>query len=144
MSSSAIHFFNEDLEFSPRHPEGLRTWILETADYEGFEIDEINYIFCSDSHLLTINQQYLEHDTFTDIITFPFSEEEKVITGDVYISIDRVWENSEKFGVEFEDELHRVIIHGILHLLGYVDDSDEDKKFMRQKEDHYLAKLSLS
>jgi rRNA maturation RNase YbeY len=137
---SSIEFFTEDLDFALDCPEEVRGWIIATVDHEGFAVDSLSFIFCSDAHLLGINQQYLEHDTFTDIITFPYHEEERRIQGDVFISVERVQENATTYGVPFERELHRVIIHGVLHLLGYVDGSDADKAFMRKKEDFYLAR----
>jgi probable rRNA maturation factor len=136
----SIQFFDEDLSFTPADPEALRRWIVDTAAHEGFTVGEVGFIFCSDAHLLGINQQYLEHDDYTDIITFPYHEGGKEISGDVFISVERVAENAGSFGVAFGDELHRVIIHGVLHLLGYVDATEADKTFMRQKEDFYLER----
>src|SRR6185312_7511210 len=109
----------------------------------GFKLKELNYIFCSDSYLLQINQQYLDHDTYTDIVTFDNSDIAKTITGDIFISIDRIRENASKFGVTEANEVHRVIIHGALHLLGYKDKSPADKKKMTLKEDFYLNKRSF-
>ncbi len=135
-----IHFFSEDTEYKPKHKTNLRTWIKETVHTEGYKTGEINIVLCSDGYLLTINRQYLQHDTYTDIVTFDSSEEEGIIAGDIFISIDRVRENAEKFGVPEADELHRVIIHGILHLCGYGDKKKEDKVQMTAKEDFYLAR----
>lgn len=135
-----IHFFSEDLEFTLKQKTNVRNWIKSTIIAEGYALDELNFIFCSDAYLLTINQQYLDHDTYTDIITFDNSEEEDRITGDIFISVERVRENANHFGVAFEDELHRVIIHGTLHLLGYPDKTKVEKTRMTQKEDEYLAK----
>src|ERR1700759_1099644 len=117
----AISFFEEDIKFKLKDKTLVRKWITETILAEGFQLSELNYIFCSDSYLLQINRQYLDHDTYTDIITFDNSETERVITGDIFISIDRVRENALKFSITETDELHRVIIHGALHLLGYTD-----------------------
>jgi len=103
-------------------------------------LKELNYIFCSDAYLLQINQQYLNHDTYTDIITFDNSETEKVITGDIFISIERIRENAAKYNITEADELHRVIIHGALHLLGYKDKTAVTKQKMTEKEDFYLSR----
>ncbi|MGZ3836667.1 MAG: rRNA maturation RNase YbeY, partial [Mucilaginibacter sp.] len=102
-------------------------------------LKELNYIFCSDQYLLQINQQYLDHDTYTDIVTFDNSDIAKVIVGDIFISIDRIRENAAKFNTGEVNELHRVIIHGALHLLGYTDKKADSKKTMTAKEDHYLS-----
>ena len=114
----AIIFFEEDITFKLKNKKAVRHWITETIKAEGFKLKELTYIFCSDNYLLQINQQYLNHDTYTDIITFDNSEAQKVITGDIFISIDRIRENAVKFNISETDELHRVIIHGALHLLG--------------------------
>ena len=98
---------------------------------------EINYIFCSDPYLLEINKQYLGHDYFTDILTFDYSQK-PVVSGDLFISIDTVRENAEYYGATFEEELHRVIVHGLLHLIGYDDHTPEEQKTMREKENYYL------
>lgn len=111
------------------------------AKQEGFTIGDINYIFCDDEYLLKINLEYLNHDTLTDIITFDYVEK-GVLSGDIYISIERVRENSEIFSVPFEQELHRVLAHGVLHLCGYKDKSDEDAAVMRKKEDFAIQLFS--
>lgn len=139
-----IHFFSEDLVFTLKQKTNVRNWVKATIIEEGYKLAELNFIFCSDAYLLTINQQYLNHDTYTDIITFDNSEVEKEITGDIFISIDRVRDNAAKFKVPFEDELHRVIIHGALHLLGYPDKTKAARAVMTQKEDEYLAKRQFS
>ncbi|PWK75421.1 rRNA maturation RNase YbeY [Mucilaginibacter oryzae] len=136
----AINFFEEDISFKPKQKAQLRRWIKDTIVAEGFKLKELNYIFCSDAYLLQINQQYLDHDTYTDIVTFDNSEVEGDIVGDIFISIDRIRENGAKFKTGEADELHRVIIHGALHLLGYTDKSAVTKQKMTQKEDEYLAK----
>jgi probable rRNA maturation factor len=135
----AINFFAEDVSYKVKDKIAVRKWIKETIVAEGFKLDELNYILCSDAYLLQINQQYLDHDTYTDIITFDNSEEEGVITGDIFISVERILENAKKFKVTDAQELHRVMIHGALHLLGYKDKSSTDKKKMTLKEDQYLA-----
>ena len=133
-----IQFFSEDSDFQPKQKTAIRQWIKESALAEGFKIGEISIILCSDAYLLDINKQYLNHDTFTDIVTFDNSEKAGTIAGDIFISIDRIRENAKKFGVEEQDELHRVIIHGILHLCGYGDKKKAEKKLMTEKEDFYL------
>ncbi|WP_454804581.1 rRNA maturation RNase YbeY [Mucilaginibacter phyllosphaerae] len=139
----AITFHEEDISYKLKNKTAVRKWITDTIVAEGYKLSELTYIFCTDEYLLQINQQYLDHDTYTDIITFDNSEEDGIIAGDIFISIERVKENAAKFGVETEHELHRVIIHGTLHLLGYLDKSATDKKKMTQKEDFYLDKRSF-
>lgn len=136
----AIQFFEEDVAYKLKGKAKVKAWIKDTIVAEGFKLSELNYIFCSDDYLLQINQQYLDHDTYTDIVTFDNSEQEGVIVSDIFISIPRIKENAEKFKVSVVDELHRVLIHGALHLLGYKDKSASDKKKMTEKEDLYLAK----
>lgn len=140
----AIRFFEEDTTYKIKNKTALRLWITETVHTEGFKLKELTYIFCSDSYLLKLNQQYLNHDTYTDIITFDNSDSDQVITGDIFISIDRIRENAVKFNTPETDELHRVIIHGALHLLGYTDKSPADKKKMTLKEDFYLNKRGFN
>ncbi|MGZ3749855.1 MAG: rRNA maturation RNase YbeY [Mucilaginibacter sp.] len=139
----AIHFFEEDIRFKLKDKNKVKAWVKATIESEGYKLQELNYIFCSDTYLLQINRQYLDHDTFTDIITFDNSEKEKVITGDIFISIDRIHENAAKFDTGVANELHRVIIHGALHLLGYTDKTAESKKNMTAKEDHYLGAMTV-
>lgn len=139
----AIHFFEEDLTYKLKNKLKVRQWITDTIIAEGFKLQELTYIFCSDAYLLQINQQYLDHDTYTDIITFDNSEYEGEITGDIFISVPRIQENSTLFKVSETDELHRVIIHGALHLLGYKDKTPLDNKNMTEKEDFYLAKRNF-
>jgi probable rRNA maturation factor len=136
----AITFHEEDISYKLKNKTAVRKWITDTIIAEGYKLSELTYIFCTDEYLLQINQQYLDHDTYTDIITFDNSEEEEVIVGDIFISIERIRENAGKFSVTEAQELHRVLIHGALHLLGYKDKSPADKKKMTQKEDFYLDK----
>ena len=138
-----IHFFEEDITYKLKRKTLVRQWIAQTILAEGYKLKELNYIFCSDDYLLQINQQYLNHDTYTDIVTFDNSESEKVIIGDIFISIERIRENAKKFSTSETDELHRVIIHGALHLLGYKDKTPVTKQKMTQKEDFYLNKRSF-
>lgn len=140
MALRDITFFAEDTDFVVRQKQNLREWIGSVVKNEGFtRIAELNFIFCSDDYLLDINKEYLNHDTYTDIITFDSSEAENVIAGDIFISIDRVQENAAKFQVSEKDELHRVIVHGVLHLCGYGDKSKAEKTKMTEKENEYLA-----
>jgi probable rRNA maturation factor len=134
----SINFFEEDIRFKLKNKTSVRQWIKVTIEAEGYTLKELNYIFCSDQYLLQINQQYLDHDTYTDIVTFDNSEKKGIIEGDIFISIDRIRENALKFSSGEANELHRVIIHGALHLLGYQDKKAESKKVMSVKEDHYL------
>jgi probable rRNA maturation factor len=139
----AISFFEEDIQFKPKQKAALRQWIKDTIEAEGFRLKELNYIFCSDAYLLQMNQQYLDHNTYTDIITFDNSEIEKIIVGDIFISAERIKENALKFKVTEDTELHRVMIHGALHLLGYKDKSAASKNLMTQMEDKYLGRRSF-
>lgn len=139
MSALPIHFFSEDIPFTLKQKLLVRNWIKETIIAEGYKLGELNFIFTSDEYLLTINKEYLKHNTYTDIITFDNSEIDKLITGDIFISLDRIRENSKEFQVTERNELHRVMIHGTLHLLGYPDKGKEAKKIMTAKEDHYLS-----
>ena len=134
-----INFFNEDTIYKLKQKSSTRLWISATINQEGFTLQELNFIFCSDNYLLNINQQYLKHNTFTDIVTFDNATKKGVIVGDIFISIDRIKENALAFSVTETDELHRVIIHGTLHLLGYKDKNKADKSLMTQKENQYLS-----
>jgi len=132
-----IQFCTEDITFSLKEKLKHKAWLNEVAKQEGKKILELTYVFCSDSYLLEINQAYLNHDTLTDIVTFDNSEDPKKIEGDIFISIERVRENGEKLGTS-ETELERVMVHGLLHLLGYKDKKKEDKALMTEKEDFYI------
>jgi probable rRNA maturation factor len=136
-----INFHSEDIEFTLPNHSVIFDWINNTVERETKVLRHLNYIFCSDTYLHKINVEYLNHDTLTDVITFPYAEG-KTIEGDIFISIDRIRENAKSFEVKFEDELHRVMIHGTLHLLGYLDKTAEDKTQMTQKENEYLSKLN--
>ncbi|SDQ01599.1 rRNA maturation RNase YbeY [Mucilaginibacter sp. OK268] len=139
----AIQFFEEDISYKLKNKALVRQWIKDTITAEGFKLKELTYVFCSDAYLLPMNQQYLDHDTYTDIITFDNSEVEGDIVGDIFISVERIRENAAKFNITETDELHRVIIHGALHLLGYTDKTVVTKKKMTQKEDEYLNKRTF-
>ncbi len=130
--------FNYQTEFLLSDADNVNQWIIQTIESEGYSYDEINFIFCDDSYLLNINKQYLNHNTYTDIISFDYTVGKK-ISGDIYISIPRVKENAILFNTTFINELHRVMIHGVLHYCGYKDKETSDKKMMRLKEDYYLS-----
>ena len=136
-----INFFNEDIDFSISNPQACSDWISSIITSHQFSLEEINFIFCSDDYLLQINIDYLNHDYYTDIITFDNSEEPKVIESDIFISIERVKENAQDQNTLFEEELNRVMVHGVLHLLGYGDKTEEEKTVMREKEDACLSLL---
>jgi probable rRNA maturation factor len=140
----SIRFFYEDTPFRLEQVNRVKSWIKKTVTAEAKKLISINYIFCSDSYLLDINIQYLSHNTLTDIVTFdvsgfPNDHQQNKIEGEIYISIDRVRENAMKFDIAFNDELHRVIIHGVLHLVGYSDKTPRKRALMRKKEDAYLS-----
>ena len=131
------HFF-EDIKFEYKNKQFNNRWLKLVAESEICRLGDINVIFCSDPYILNINLQYLGHDYFTDIITFDYSQK-PVISGDLFISVDSVRENAVFYSTEFQEELHRVIVHGILHLIGYDDHTDADTAVMRSKENYYLA-----
>lgn len=133
-----IIFFNEDIDFKFQCKNNFKAWLKKVADKEGFKLKNLNYIFCSDTYLHKINVEYLDHDTFTDIITFDNSEDETTIEGDIFVSIERVKENSLSLNTVFDEELKRVIVHGLLHLCGYDDHTVEDKAEMRRLESEYI------
>lgn len=135
-----INFFTEDINYTLKNKTAIRQWITETITAEGYVLEELNFILCSDAYLLRINQDFLQHDDYTDVITFDNSEALKMIRGDIYISIDRIKENALQFKSTLGSELCRVMIHGTLHLLGYKDKTKAAKKEMTAKEDFYLAK----
>lgn len=135
-----IQYFNEDVPLPKLKKRKSTIWIKETILYEGKRVGDISFIFCSDNYLLEVNKTYLDHDYFTDIITFDYVEG-TLINGDIFISVDRVRENSMEFKTTFDDELNRILIHGILHLLGYKDKKVKDKLLMTEKEDFFLNLL---
>jgi probable rRNA maturation factor len=137
-----ISFRLQDVKFTLKDKQVLRNWVALVATNEGFSIAPINYVFCSDGHLLEMNKQFLNHNYFTDIITFDYTEGKR-LSGDIFISIDRVADNAKTYKSTFECELHRVMIHGVLHLMGYKDKSPADEKKMRQKENAALKLLPL-
>jgi len=139
-----IHFFQEDIDYSVKDEKTITDWIEKVIQSENQLLESLNYIFCSDNYLHKINLEYLDHDDLTDIITFNNAEAQGIIEGDIFISIERIRENSTSFNKTFENELYRVIIHGVLHLLGYSDKSRDEKLEMRSLEDKYLEWLSIS
>lgn len=134
-----IEFFSEDVEFLLPDQDKVSEWISAVIQEHGQELENLTFIFCSDDYLHDINVEYLDHDTLTDIITFDNADEEGMIEGDIFISIDRVKDNAASIGTTFTDELHRVIIHGVLHLLGFEDKGDEAQAQMRKQEDSCLS-----
>jgi|688.fasta_scaffold1393819_1 rRNA maturation RNase YbeY len=138
--TSEISFNTVDTSYTVKHKKNLRSWIKETISKEKKSLGEISFNFCSDEYLLSVNKEHLNHDYYTDIITFDFCEND-IISGDIYISIDRVKENAKTENKTINNELHRVIIHGILHLCGYKDKKPADASVMREKEDFYLSLL---
>lgn len=139
--SSSISFHSEGVDFQLENEQKLIDWINSTIQQEEKSATEITYVFCSDEYLYQMNLDYLNHDTYTDIITFDYTEN-SIVSGDIFISIDRVKENAIKFNTTFLNELSRVIIHGVLHLVGYKDKTIEQKQVMRSKEDFYLTLLN--
>ena len=132
-----VRYFSEDIAFDFKGRALNNRWFRMVAESEIRRIGDVNVIFCSDRYILDINMKYLQHDYFTDIITFDYCEGDR-LSGDLFISIDSVRENAVEYGTSFEDELHRVLVHGILHLIGYDDHTDEQIAEMRAKEDYYL------
>ena len=137
-----ISYYFEDTDFIFRGKTLNNRWLKLVAESEIRRIGDISIIFCSDNYILDVNQKYLQHDYFTDIITFDYCEGDR-LSGDLFISVDTVKDNAIEYGTEFKDELTRVIVHGILHLIGYDDHSDEDIQMMRKKENYYLSLRDL-
>ncbi|MCX6231952.1 MAG: rRNA maturation RNase YbeY [Bacteroidetes bacterium] len=137
---SKITFFSEEIAFDLKQKRWVKEWITTVIASEKKKAGAISYIFCDDNYLIQLNQQYLKHDTLTDIITFDYtSDNDGLISGDIFISIERVKENAANLHTAFYEELHRVMIHGVLHLLGYKDKTRAEKLLMRQKEDNSLS-----
>jgi rRNA maturation RNase YbeY len=135
----AISFFEEGIYFKLPQKRSTSSWIQSAIEAEKRKLQSLTFVFCSDVYLLGLNKQYLRHNTLTDILTFSLSEKEGVIEGEIYISIDRVKENAVKFNTTLDEELHRVMIHGVLHLIGYKDKGPADRALMREKEEAYLS-----
>jgi probable rRNA maturation factor len=138
-----INFFFEDIEEISLNKKNVKQWIQKVTSTEGFCIDTINFIFCSDNFLLDLNRSYLSHHTLTDIITFPYNDLPNPLHGDIFISVERVIENANLFSVSFNQEMNRVIIHGVLHLMGYEDKTKKQESLMREKESLYLTLLNV-
>lgn len=136
-----ISFNNHGIDSHIKKRLLLRTFLASIFAEENVSFKSVNYIFCRDQYLLALNQKYLQHNTLTDILTFSYSDPLVPIVSDIYISVDRVKYNAQALNVSYEDELHRVMIHGILHLCGYQDNSQEQKVLMRSREDFYLHRL---
>ena len=134
----AIYFHAEKIDYQLKGKKEVRDWIHRVIEIEGRETGEINVIFTSDDFLIKINNQYLERNYFTDIITFDYGDG-KTISGDMYLSIERIWENAKQFKKSRKSELLRIIIHGILHLIGYNDNNEDEKKLMTERENQYLG-----
>ena len=132
-----IRYFQEDIRFELKQKLQNNRWLKMVAGSEMRRLGAVNIIFCSDNYILDVNMKYLQHDYFTDIITFDYCEKD-VLSGDLFISIDSVRENALYYGTEFSDELNRVMVHGLLHLIGYDDHTEKDVAVMRQKENYYL------
>ena len=137
----AVKFFSEDVEKPTLKYRSIKQWIASEIEKENFELGNINYIFCSDEYLLKMNIKHLEHDYYTDIISFDYCDG-NLISGDLFISLDRIKENAVLYGTN-ESEIYRVMIHGILHLCGYKDDTEEESENMRQRENEALLRLDL-
>ena len=137
-----VTFHVENIPFLLSNRQKLKAWVKQVLANEEKKLGEICYIFCSDSYLLSLNKTYLNHDYLTDVITFDYSEH-SAIFGDIFISVDRVRANAQKYNVSFENELHRVMVHGVLHLCGYKDSSKSARLVMQGKEDLYLAKIQF-
>lgn len=138
----AVSFHSEQINFTISDEDAVVKWLQNVCVSEGKNLSEISYIFCSDDYLLNMNRQYLNHDYYTDVITFDYCEDDDV-SGDVFISIERVSDNAKKERVAEKNELHRVMVHGLLHLLGYHDKEASDKEQMTSKEDFYLSLRSF-
>jgi rRNA maturation RNase YbeY len=132
-----VSYFTEDIAFNFKEKRLTSRWLKFVAESESKRLGDIAVIFCSDNYILDVNIKYLQHDYFTDIITFDYCEK-NVVSGDLFISIDSVRENAVHYGTRFEDELDRVMVHGVLHLLGYDDHTEEDIAVMREKENYYV------
>lgn len=137
MTNVSIEFHAVN-EFNLSEPNTVRDWLSMVVDEEQKKTDQLVYIFCDDKYLHKLNVQFLNHDTYTDVITFDESLGNQ-LSGEIYISVERVKENASSFGVSFEEELHRVMVHGLLHLCGYKDKTEEETLEMRRKENYYLS-----
>lgn len=138
---AGINYFSQKPRFKLKNPNKTSAWIRKVIKKEGKSLQSLNYVFCTDEYLREMNIQFLKHKTYTDIITFNYNPSEAEIEGEIYISIDRVRDNADTFQTDFQTELNRVIIHGVLHLLGFNDKTKAEKTAMREKEDACLSLL---
>ena len=139
-----VFFFSTDKAVNAKSRSSIKNLIVMLFKDEKTSLNRIDYVFCSDEYLLKINQQFLHHETYTDIITFPLSEDNEPIYGEVYMSVDRIKENAKAFKIPYQNELLRVMIHGALHLCGHTDHTKIEKQNMRSKENYYLNKFAVS
>lgn len=133
--------FSEEVEFKLKNKRKIFCWLLRVIQQEHYRLVQLNFIFCSDSYLYIKNRDYLGHDTLTDVLTFDYSTREKNILGDIYISIERVKENAQRYNHGMAQELHLVMVHGLLHLLGYNDQTVQERRIMQEKETFYCKQL---
>ncbi len=138
-----INFESEEINYTVKHKTVVKNWIISTIEKRNERVGDLNFVFCNDEFLFNLNKQFLNHEDYTDVITFDYTADnsKQAISGDIYISITRVEENAKTFTKSFENEFHRVMIHGVLHLLGYKDKSDEDKEKMTEAEDECLREF---
>lgn len=136
-----IRFFNEDVPYKLPRKQATRQWLNQQAKREGYAVGDLNYIFCSDEYVLQVNRDHLQHDFYTDIITFDTGEDDSRIEGDIFISVDRVADNAAQLGVPADEEMRRVVAHGLLHLCGYGDKTDDEVALMRIKEEEWLVQF---
>jgi rRNA maturation RNase YbeY len=139
-----VYFLNADKPVNAKNRPSIKKLIIHLFGQEKVSLNRMDFIFCSEDYLLKINQQFLSHETYTDVITFPLSNPNEPVYGEVYMSVDRIKENAKAFKVPYQNELLRVMIHGALHLCGYTDNTDAEKQKMHSKEDHYLNKFIVS
>ncbi len=141
----AVKYYNDDCRFRLPHKRLIAAWLHEVAPAEGYTLGDVTYIFCSAARLLEMNRQFLGHDYYTDVITFDYSDRKgaKIVAGDIFIDVDTVADNARLYGAKTLHEMHRVIVHGLLHLCGQRDKSPRTNKTMHAKEDKYLAMLKL-
>jgi len=138
-----IQFFSNEINFNLKNKTKIKQWISSTIAEEGFDLKDISYIFCNDEFILELNKSALQHNYFTDIITFQYNEKKEPIHSEIYISIDTVKSNAKLFNVSFQKELLRVIIHGVLHCCNYNDKTKSQEKQIREKENYYLSKIEM-
>lgn len=140
-----VRYYNDSTAYRLRHKRQIASWLRAVAEAEGYRLGDVNYIFCSSERHLEINKQFLGHDYFTDIITFDYSDRkcERVVAGDIFIDVETVRDNARIYGTRFCDEMHRVVVHGVLHLCGQKDKTPSAERQMHRKEDKYLAILAI-